>query len=301
MPTTVKSSSCTSRPSSRKWRLTDSQAPLRRDAHLLVVVAARAARGERVAEPEAVVVGHARWRRRRAPPCPCRPPPPGRGRPRRSARRRGGGSISPPTMLSVRSSSPRDEDAVAGLDLGQQLVAVVARRRALDDEAALGAHRHDHRVLDHLRLHQPEHLGAEVLAPVRPADAAAGHLAAAQVHALGARRVHEDLEARPRQRQPGKLLRVELERQVAACARRRRRAGRSSCAAWRARRRGSCAGCGPGRGSRPRRSPPRSRSTSRSAASGSAASGSKRASTRSTQQPRHAPGGRRAPAPRSGR
>ena len=43
---------------------------------------------------------------------------------------------------------------------------------------------------------------------------AARHLAAAQVHALGARRVDEDLEARARQRQPGQLLRVELERQV---------------------------------------------------------------------------------------
>ena len=42
-------------PSSRKWRFTDSQAPRAVIAHRLVVVAGRAARGERVAEPEAVL------------------------------------------------------------------------------------------------------------------------------------------------------------------------------------------------------------------------------------------------------
>jgi hypothetical protein len=82
------------------------------------------------------------------------------------------------------------------------------------DEAALGADRHDHRVLHHLRLDQAEHLGAEVLAPVRPAQAAARDRAEAQVHALDARRVDEDLELRPRLRQVGDRLRVELERQV---------------------------------------------------------------------------------------
>ena len=71
---------------------------------------------------------------------------------------------------------------------------------------------HDHRVLHPLGLHQPEHLGAEVLAPVRPADAAARDPARAQVHALDARRVHEDLEHRPGQREVGDRARVELER-----------------------------------------------------------------------------------------
>ena len=45
----------TSMPSSRKWRLTDSHAPRAVIAHRLVVVAGRAAGGERVAEPEAVL------------------------------------------------------------------------------------------------------------------------------------------------------------------------------------------------------------------------------------------------------
>jgi hypothetical protein len=59
------------------------------------------------------------------------------------------------------------------------------------DEAALRADRHDDRVLDHLRLHQAQHLGAEILAPVRPAQAAARHAAAAQVDAFHARRIDE--------------------------------------------------------------------------------------------------------------
>ena len=60
--------------------------------------------------------------------------------------------------------------------------------------------RDDDRVLDHLGLHQAEHLGAEVLAPVRPADAAAGDHPAAQVDALHLRAVDEDLEQRARLR-----------------------------------------------------------------------------------------------------
>ena len=74
-------------------------------------------------------------------------------------------------------------------------------RRLLDDEAALGADRDDDGVLHRLRLDQAEDLGAEVLAAVRPPQAAAGHEPEPQVHALDPRRVHEDLEPGPRQRQ----------------------------------------------------------------------------------------------------
>ena len=73
-------------------------------------------------------------------------------------------------------------------------LAAAFRRRSFDHEPALGPDRHDQRVLDHLRLHQAEHLGPEVLGPVRPAQAAAGHLAPAQMDGLDPRRVHEDLE-----------------------------------------------------------------------------------------------------------
>ena len=207
-----------------------------------MVVALRAARGERVAEPEAVLerdrVGGVRERRRalvggddevrvvlvegRARPAGC--------------------TTSPPTMLSVTSSMPRISVEYAQLHLVAQRVAL-ARRRA-QDEAALGADGHDHGVLDHLRLHQAEHLGAVVLAPVRPADAAARDVAAAQVDALDLRVVDEDLEERRRRGHRGHVGRAQLEAQSAS-----RPSGRRSCAPSRRSARASCAGCGRRRGS----------------------------------------------------
>ncbi len=85
-------------------------------------------------------------------------------------------------------------------------------RHLLRHEATLGADRHDHRVLHLLRFHQAEDLGAEVLRPVGPADAAARHLAEAQVHAFDPRRIDEDLVERARQRQIGDLAALELDR-----------------------------------------------------------------------------------------
>ncbi len=69
----------------------------RGDAHLLVVVAGRAARGEGVVEPEAVVARRARWRCRRRWRCPCRPRRRDRDRRRRGARRSAGGRTPPST------------------------------------------------------------------------------------------------------------------------------------------------------------------------------------------------------------
>ena len=105
-----------------------------------------------------------------------------------------------------------DEQSVGGDAFRLHHVAGCALRHQLGHEAAFGADRHDHRVLDLLRLHQAEHLGAEILRPVRPADAAARHLAEAQVHAFHARRIDEDLVERARQRQAGKLAALELDR-----------------------------------------------------------------------------------------
>ena len=85
------------------------------------------------------------------------------------------------------------------------------RWQLLRHEAALGADRHDHGVLDLLRLDQAEDLGAEILRPVGPADAAARHLAEAQMHALDARRIDEDLVERSRQRQAVELAARELD------------------------------------------------------------------------------------------
>ena len=81
-----------------------------------------------------------------------------------------------------------DEDAVAFGALGEPGVAVGRRiGQLLGIEAALGAGRDDHRILDHLRLHQAEDFGAEIVAPVGPAQAAAGDRPAAQMDALDAR------------------------------------------------------------------------------------------------------------------
>ena len=185
----------------------------RGDAHALVVVARRAAGSEGVAEPEAVLGGHAVG---------------DVGEARRAlvgghhqvgvvavvphhVRRRHGLAVD----QIVRDIEQAAQEGLVALDaFFQQRLALARGRRLLHHEAALRADRHDDRVLHHLRLHQAQHLGAEVLAPVRPAQPAARHRPAAQVHALDARRVDEDLEHRPRLGQFGQLAGVELERDV---------------------------------------------------------------------------------------
>src|SRR3546814_2450498 len=87
-----------------------------------------------------------------------------------------------------------------------------------DEEAALRTVRHDHRVLHHLRPDQAQHRGAEVLAPVRPAQAAAGDWAEAQVGTFHARAVDEDLAIRPRLGQVRPACGVELEPDVVLVA-----------------------------------------------------------------------------------
>ena len=104
---------------------------------------------------------------------------------------------------------PADEGAVALDDLGPQPVRVAGR--ALDDEATLGAGRHDDGVLHHLRLHQAEDLGAEVLPPIAPPQPAAGDRATAQVDPLDPWPAHPDLVLRAGQRQVGDGRRIELE------------------------------------------------------------------------------------------
>ena len=183
----------------------------RGDAHLLVVVAGAAAGGERVAEPESVLRGD------------------GVG----DVGEGGGAFVRGHDQVRIvavaahhvlRREHVRAAEVVGDVEHAaeQRLVALHAfllergavRRRILDHEAALRAHRHDDHVLHVLRFHQAEDLGAEVLAAVGPADAAARHFAGAQVDAFHLRRVDEDLEHRPRQRQLADLLRVELEGEV---------------------------------------------------------------------------------------
>ena len=157
--------------------------------------------------------------------------------------RSGGRTTSPPTMLSVRSSMPRISVEYAQLHLGAQRVALGGRRCAARTRP--WPDRHDHGVLDHLGLHQPEHLGAVVLAAVRPADAAArdrARRAGGCPPSAGGRRRSRRAGAASACR--GTSAERELERQV-----RRGRAVRRSCAPSR---RSSAdearAGCGPRRG-----------------------------------------------------
>ncbi len=185
----------------------------RRDRHLLVVVAHAAAGSEGIAQPEAVarrdlvgdvgergralVGGHHQVGIRR----------------RRGTPRRGGRDDRSLDHVVGQIEQALHEDPVAGHRLGLHRLAAGVGTQLLRHEAALGAHRHDHRVLHLLRLHQAQHLGAKVLRAVRPAQPAARDLAAAQVHARDARRVDPDLVFRHRARQVRQRGAVELERE----------------------------------------------------------------------------------------
>src|SRR5215207_8029649 len=185
----------------------------RRDPHLLVVVAVRAARGEGVAEPEAVVLRDAVGDIREG---------------RRALVRRhdeirvvlvvahdvAGRHHAVACQVVRQVEHAADKGLVAADDLVLERLAASLSRRSLDDEAALRADGHDHGVLYHLGLHEAEDLCAEVLPAVGPPDAAPRYLASPEVHALHAGGVDEDLEPRAGQRQHDYVARVELEREV---------------------------------------------------------------------------------------
>ncbi len=107
-----------------------------------------------------------------------------------------------------------DEGLVAGAPLGRPGLAVERRiGQLLGIEPALRAGWHDNRVLDPLRFHQPEDLGAEIVAPVGPAQAAARDGAAAQVDPLDPPRIDEDFAVGDRLGQVGDPGRIDLEGQ----------------------------------------------------------------------------------------
>ena len=86
-------------------------------------------------------------------------------------------------------------------------------------EAALRAGRDDHSILDPLRFHQAEDFGAEVVAPVGPAQATARHRAAAQMDSFDASRIDEDFAIGDRFRQVRHLGRIDLESERLGCSR----------------------------------------------------------------------------------
>ena len=111
----------------------------------------------------------------------------------------------------------RDEDAVA-------LLAFLGPARAVGrgigqmggNEAALGARRHDDRVLDHLGLDQAEDLGTEVLGTIRPPQASSRHRTETQMSSGDPRRIDEDLELGSWGWGEVKLTRTHLEGQRSA-------------------------------------------------------------------------------------
>ena len=107
-----------------------------------------------------------------------------------------------------------DERAVAD----EYLVAECAgiSRRALDDEPAFRADGNDHRILLGLGLHQPEDLGAEVVASIRPPDPSTRDITTAQVHGFDTRRVHPDLVHRARPGKKRELGGIQLDRERVA-------------------------------------------------------------------------------------
>ncbi len=154
-----------------------------RDAHLLVVVADRATRGKGIAEPEAVLLGDAV------------------GVIGKTGRALVGGNHQIRVIVVMANEirwrydlaayqvvreveQSAQEGVITGDAFFQHGIAVAAWWRVLDHEAALGADRDNHRVLDHLGLHQPEYLGAEIFHAVRPPQAASRDFAAAQMDAF---------------------------------------------------------------------------------------------------------------------
>ena len=202
----------------------------RGDADLLVVVSGRAAGGERIAEPEIVrdrqVVGDVGERRRALV---------GGDHEIRivavvahDVRRRDHAARSRADIVGD-VEQRRDEHLVGGDAFRLDGLARPAGRQKFRHEAALGADRHDHRVLDVLRLDQAENFGAEILRPVGPANAAARHLAEAQMHGFDPRRIDEYLVERPRQRHVVDFAAGKLDRDQVLDAARRGRADRNWC------------------------------------------------------------------------
>ena len=112
-----------------------------------------------------------------------------------------------------------DEGLVAGDAFLLDFLARAIGRQPLGIETTLGARGHDDGVLHVLRLHEAQHFGAEILAAIGPAQAAARHVRHAQMHTFHTRAVHEDLELGPGQRQIGYGVRIEFERHPAlGCA-----------------------------------------------------------------------------------
>ena len=185
-------------------------AAARRDAHLLVIIASRAARGESIAEPVAHLFADGIGRV-------------GEGRRALVGRDheirvfaipddRVGRMDHLPFHEIVGDAEQRADEFLVGIPASLEPgIAVAAVRQLFGQEPALGANRHDDRILDLLRLHEPQHFGAIVGRPVRPAQAATRNRAESEMHAFDARAGHVDFAERFRFRQVFQLAAGNLE------------------------------------------------------------------------------------------
>src|SRR5690606_25629995 len=183
-------------------------------AHLLVVIAGRAAGGEGIAEPEVVLAGNFIG---------------DIGEGRGALVRRHDqirivavialhlGRRDDLALLEVVGDVEQaaDENPVTGDPFGEHFVTRATARQAARDETALGPARNDDRILDLLRLDQTQHFGAVILFAIRPAQPTAGDLAATQVNALHSRRIDENLIHRHLPRHFRDRARIELEAEIA--------------------------------------------------------------------------------------
>jgi hypothetical protein len=106
-----------------------------------------------------------------------------------------------------------DENAVAFGALGEPCLTVGGAWQRLRIETTLCAGRHDYSIFNALRLHQAEDFGAEIIAPIRPAQAATRNWPSAQVNALNAGGVDENFAPRLWRGKPRNERTINLERQ----------------------------------------------------------------------------------------
>ena len=91
----------------------------------------------------------------------------------------------------------RDEELVGSYaHLVVLILLSIAVGQVLGNKAALGPGGDNDGILGDLSLHQAEHLGAEVLGAVAPAQTTAGNLAKAQVHTFEGFTLDKDFEER---------------------------------------------------------------------------------------------------------
>ena len=185
-----------------------------RNAHDLVVIACRAARGEGVAQPEAVGFSH----------------PVGDVGEGRRALVGGDDEIGiVPVMdhhalgmdhLAVGGQvvgnvqKTLEEGRIGAHPLGPHGIGAAALGQLLGIESALGAHGDDDGVLDLLGLYQTQDLGAEIITTVGPSQAAPGDRAEPQMDALHMGRPDEDLAIGLGQGQVGQFRGSDLEADI---------------------------------------------------------------------------------------